>query len=69
MNDLDEIDSFLSTLNENKFIDLILYGRDTFDDKKNHNILMITIKKTNSCYNYLSIKVSILGLLYIIFLF
>ena len=44
MNELNEIDSSFSTLNENKFIDLILYGNDKFDDKKNHRILMSTIK-------------------------
>ena len=44
MNELNEIDSCFSTLNENKFIDFILYGSDKFDDKKNHNILMSTIK-------------------------
>ena len=31
MNDLNEIDSSFSTLNENKFIDIILYGSDKFD--------------------------------------
>ena len=44
MNELNEIDSYFSTLNKNKFIDLILYGSDKFDDKKNHNILMCTIR-------------------------
>ena len=44
MNELNEIDSSFSTLNENKLIDLILYGSDKFDDIKNHNILMSTIK-------------------------
>ena len=44
MNELNEFDSSFSTLNENKFIDLILYGSDKFDDKKNHNILMYAIK-------------------------
>ena len=44
MNELNEIDSSFSALNENKFIDLILYGSDEFDDKKNHYILMSTIK-------------------------
>ena len=44
MNKLNEIDSSFSTLNENKFIDLILYGSDKFDDKKNRNILISTIK-------------------------
>ena len=44
MNELNEIESSFSALNENKFIDLILYGSDKFDDKKNHNILMCTIK-------------------------
>ena len=36
--------SCFSTLNENKFIDLVLYGNDKLDDKKNHNILMSNIK-------------------------
>ena len=44
MSQLNEIDSSFSALNENKFIGLILYGRDKFDDKRNHNILMSTIK-------------------------
>ena len=44
MNDLNEIDSSFSTPNENKLIDLILYGSDKFDDKKNNNILMSIIK-------------------------
>ena len=44
MNDLKEIDSSLSTLNENKFNDLIFYGSDKLDDKKSQNILMCTIK-------------------------
>ena len=44
MNELNETDSSFSTLNKNKFIDLILYGSDEFDDKKNHNILISTIK-------------------------
>ena len=44
MTELNEIDSSFSTLNENMFIDLILYGSDKFDDKKSHNILMYTIK-------------------------
>ena len=44
MDELNEIDSCFSTLNENKFIDAILYGSDKFDDKKNHNNLMSTNK-------------------------
>ena len=44
MNELNEICSSFSTLNENNFIDLILYGSDKSDDKKNRNILMCTIK-------------------------
>ena len=44
MNELNEIDSPFSTLNENKLIDLLLYGYDKFDEKKNRNILMHTIK-------------------------
>ena len=52
MNELNEIDSSFSTLNENKFIDLILYGSDKFDDKKNHNILMCTIKFIKSSQRF-----------------
>ena len=44
MNVLDKIDYSFSKVNENKFIDLILYGSDKLDDKKNHNILMFIIK-------------------------
>ena len=44
MNEPNEIDSSFSTLNENEFIDIILYGSDEFDDKKNCNILICTIK-------------------------
>ena len=44
MNELSEIDCCFSALNENKFIDLILCGSDKSDDRKNHNILMCTIK-------------------------
>ena len=43
-NELNEIDSPFSTLNQNNFIDLILYGSDKFDDKNSHNILMSTLK-------------------------
>ena len=43
-NELNEIDSSFSTRNLNNFIDLILDGSDKFYDKKNHNILMCTIK-------------------------
>ena len=43
MDELNEIDISFST-NENELIDLILYGSDKFDDKKNYNILMSTIK-------------------------
>ena len=44
MNELNAIDSSFPELNENKFIDLILYGSDKSDDKKSHNILMCAIK-------------------------
>ena len=44
MNELNEINSSFSTLNENKLIDLILNGSDKFDDKKKNNTLMTTIK-------------------------
>ena len=43
MNESNEIDSSFSTLNENDFMDLILYGSDKFVNKKNQNILMCTI--------------------------
>ena len=46
MNEWNETASSFSTLNENKFTDLILYGSGKFDDKKNLNILMSTIKFT-----------------------
>ena len=56
MNDLNEIDSSFSTLNDNKFIDFNLQGSDKFDDKKKSNILMSTLKflKTlmNACYKF-----------------
>ena len=44
MKELNEVISSFSTLNENKFIDLISYDRDKFDNKKNGNILMCPIK-------------------------
>ena len=44
MNEFNEIDSSFYTLNENNFIDLILYGSDKFNDKKNYNILVWTLK-------------------------
>ena len=44
MKELNEVISSFSTLNENKFIDLILYDRDKFENKKNGNILMCPIK-------------------------
>ena len=52
MNELNETDSSFSTLNENKFVDLILYGSDKFDNKKNHNILMCTIKFIKSSQRF-----------------
>ena len=44
MRESNEIYSSFSTLNEKKFIDLILYGSDKFDDKKNDNILISILK-------------------------
>ena len=44
MIELNENDISFSILNGNKFIDLILHDSDKPDDKKNHNILMSTIK-------------------------
>ena len=43
-NDLNEIDSSFSALNDNKLIDFILCGSDKFHYKKNRNILISTIK-------------------------
>ena len=57
MNELNEIDSSFSPTNEKKFVELILYSSGKFDDKKNHKILMCTIKfikgLTKTCYNFL----------------
>ena len=44
INELNEVGISFSSLNENKFIDLILYGSEKFDDKKNDKILISTIK-------------------------
>ena len=44
MNDVNEIGSCFSGLSENKFLDLLLYGNDKFDDKKSHRSLVFTIK-------------------------
>ena len=52
MNELNEIESSFSALNENKFIDLILYGSDKFDDKKKHKILICTIKFINGSQRF-----------------
>ena len=49
---MNEIGSYFSRLNENKFIDLILYGSDKFDDKKNHNVLMPIIKFIKDSQRY-----------------
>ena len=49
MKELNEVISYFSTLNENKFIDLILYGSDKFDKKKNRNILICPIKFIKGC--------------------
>ena len=47
INDVNEIDSYFSTLNENNVIVLILFGSDKLDDKKGNN-LMSTIKLKDS---------------------
>ena len=52
MNELNEIESSFSALNENKFIDLILYGSDKFDDKKKYKILICTIKFINGSQRF-----------------
>ena len=68
INDFSEIDSSLPTLNDNKFVNLILYDSDKFDGKKNHNILMFTIKLikdlTTTCYNDLSINLKRIWVLF-----
>ena len=71
MNKWNEIDSSVSTLTESKLIDLILYGSDKFDVKKNHNILMCTIKfikesktSTKTGYNFFRINVKRIRVLF-----
>ena len=44
MDDLTQISSSFSILNDDKLIDFILYGNKKFDDKNNCIILMSTIK-------------------------
>ena len=51
MNELNEIDNSLSTLNENKFIDLILYGSDKFNEKKSHYSLMCKIHQRSQRFD------------------
>ena len=51
MNELNEIESSFSALNEIKF-DLILYGSDKFDDKKKYKILICTIKFINGSQRF-----------------
>ena len=72
MNELDETNSSFSIQNENNFLDLILYVSDKFDDKKNHNILMSTIKliKVSQGFddNYSGINVKRMRLLFVYYL-
>ena len=51
MNELNEIDSSFSILNENKFTGLILYGSGKFYDKK-PLILMCTIKSVKDSQRF-----------------
>ena len=44
MSNLNEFDSSFSNLNDNKLIELLFYGNDKFNDKRNHCIIMSTIK-------------------------
>lgn len=44
MNHFNELGSSFTNLNKNKIIDLSLYGKDKFDNKKYQSILMSTIK-------------------------
>ena len=81
MNTLNQIDFSFSILDENKFIDLILYGSDKFDDNNNHKISVPTIKFIKDWQKpsiiilllirseYCVVYVSILGLLYFVLLF
>ena len=68
MNCLNEIDSSFSALNESKFIDLILYGSDEFDDKKNRSILCAYFRITIFSFN-VSSRVQLYVSLGLIFLF
>ena len=51
--DLNEIDSSFFTLNKNKLIGLFLNGSDKFGHKRNHSILMSTIRFSSlmNCYS------------------
>lgn len=44
MNHFHELGSSFTNLNKNKIIDLSLYGKDKFDNKKYQSISMSTIK-------------------------
>lgn len=44
MNHFHELGSSFTNLSKNKIIDLSLYGKDKFDNKKYQSILMSTIK-------------------------
>ena len=43
MGNLNEEGNSFSNLNDNKFIDMLLYANDKFDDKKNRSILISSI--------------------------
>ena len=42
MNDLNEVDSSFSTLNENRFIDFVSCGSNKFDSKTSRKILIFS---------------------------
>ena len=44
MNDLMSIDRSLPTLSQDKLINILLYGSDALNSKKNHKILIFTIQ-------------------------
>ena len=43
VNNLNEVDSSFSTLNNKNFVDLLFYGNEKFDEENNCSILICTV--------------------------
>ena len=52
MNDSTNIDRSLPSLNDNKLVSLVLYGRDTFDNKICRKILNCNLKFNNNRHRF-----------------